>query len=289
MIKYAVLGPRGSNGHAVLNQFKIPDEIILFAESNKEVMEKVAGGEAFFGFVPIENSTGGLVAEVLEIWLSRLFCAGETDLFVTGEIYQEVKHHLLVKSNICHMEEIKRVISHPQALRHCSVFLDNHRIKERIPSMSTSAAAERVAFGVDDNIAAIASSFAGDTYGLKVLRANIQNFHNNTTRFHILHGSLMNYQEKARSKGYDKIDSGKTIIMFSPPDEPGSLKRVLDVLHGAGVNISSIHSVPLGAAIGKYAFYIEFNNHQWNARVEPALRIIKILVTKYLLVGSFIS
>ena len=84
-------------------------------KSFADVFRVVASGEVDYGLVPVENSQAGSINDVYDLLRQH-------DLFVIGEISHEVNQCLLCLKGQ-KLEDIKRVISHPQALAQSDVFL----------------------------------------------------------------------------------------------------------------------------------------------------------------------
>jgi len=70
------------------------------------------------------------------------------------------------------VDDIKKVISHPQALGQCHDYI-KFRGYETIEASNTAIAAKNVAEAQDKAFAAIASVETAEIYGLKVIEANI--------------------------------------------------------------------------------------------------------------------
>src|SRR2546423_2475186 len=83
--------------------------------SFSEVFRAVAAGEVEYGLVPVENSQAGSINDVYDLLRQH-------DLFVIGEISHPVDHCLLCLPGQ-QLSDIKRVISHPQALAQSDLFL----------------------------------------------------------------------------------------------------------------------------------------------------------------------
>ena len=80
-----------------------------------DVFRAVSAGEAAYGLVPVENSQAGSINDVYDLLRQH-------DLFVIGEIGHPVNQYLLCLPGQ-QLSDIKRVISHPQALAQCDSYL----------------------------------------------------------------------------------------------------------------------------------------------------------------------
>src|SRR4051812_13968797 len=174
--RVAYLGPAGTfSEEAALGYFG-SSIVRVPCASVDEVFRVTSSGAADFGVVPVENSTEGMVARSLDLFLTTpLFIIGETSLFVT--------HNLLRKQNS--LDDIQAVCAHPQALAQCHQWLSNHLPKaERRPVASNAEGARLVS--QDSSLVAIASSRAGIEYGLHTVAPAIQDDPHNRTRFAIV-------------------------------------------------------------------------------------------------------
>jgi prephenate dehydratase len=80
-----------------------------------DVFRAVAAGEVDYGLVPVENSQAGSINDTYDLLRQH-------DLYVIGEIGHPVNHCLLCLPGQ-KLSDIKRVISHPQALAQSDVYL----------------------------------------------------------------------------------------------------------------------------------------------------------------------
>jgi prephenate dehydratase len=281
-MKLYCLGPKGTNGHEAALRVKPMlrtgiDTTIEFCDRNEEILLRAAEDQCC-GVVPIENSTAGLVSEVVRYWLNlNLF---KRKLWAVGEIQLPIEHHLLVQQNIHDSSELNFVYSHPQAIAQCSKRLTQLNLQNRtVPEKSTANAAEHVSINADvpARVAALASRLAAETYGLKILVENMQDSSDNATRFHVV-GPWM-----PRQSGCDR-----TAMIFMPieSEKSGVLANALWAIAASHVNMSSIHSIPLGQP-GKYGFYCEFDCHVESDEGVRIVRRLETLTEKIIVLGSY--
>lgn len=282
-MNFFVLGPAGTNGHEAARlvlsselqqfQFGATSYEIAYCGRNPDILRQ-AEQEESLGVVPIENSSAGLVADVVKgYWLKVL---GEPTLNVIGEIQLPIEHHLLVHPSVSDIAELTSVMSHPQALEQCAMSLSGLGLDRRTPASSTAGAAQYVS--QDETfrtVGALASRFAAETYGLKVLRDNLQDSIGNATRFHIVGPRPM------APTGNDR-----TALIFWVPNEPGALVNMLECIRMGRVNMTTVHSIPLGSP-GEYAFYVEFECHQFDTAGQRVFQRLRSLTDRLLILGSF--
>ena len=105
-------------------------------------------------------------------------------LNIYSEYFQKIEHNLLGLPGT-RISEIKNVYSHSQALSQCSNFIKNNDLVEHVRA-DTAGSAEMISKNKDKKCAAIASTLSAETYGLEILKKNIENEKGNLTRFLIM-------------------------------------------------------------------------------------------------------
>src|SRR3954470_16263622 len=174
-MKAAFQGVHGAYSELASKQLLGPRTKTVPCESFEDVFDAVAKGKAERGILPIENSLAGSIHQNYDLLLAR-------DLHIVGETHLKVEHVLM-----CHpatsLKALTQVRSHPQALAQCSrFFAESKRIKP-VVFFDTAGAAESLVKEAPAHIGAIASAYAAELYGLKILRRNLQNHADNFTRF----------------------------------------------------------------------------------------------------------
>ncbi|GFO68237.1 prephenate dehydratase [Geomonas limicola] len=250
-MRVAFLGPKATFSHlAAMQQFGLSAELSP-ERSIPAVFEAVEKGEAYYGVVPVENTTEGMVTHTLDMFM-------ESELKVDAEVLLEVSHFLLSRTG--RFEDIKKVYSHPQPLAQCRKWL-----AENLPNVplvdvaSTTLAAQIVA--EDYNAAAIASEYAASIYNLKVVKARIEDQVNNFTRFLVIGRKMA-----------DPSGDDKTSLMFLVRDEPGILHRMLEPFAKRNINLSKIESRPLKKKAWEYIFFLDLSGHIGDPSVAEAVR-----------------
>jgi chorismate mutase/prephenate dehydratase len=264
--KVAYLGPRATFTHlACVQKFGASAQYIP-VNSIKDVFNEVERGRATFGVVPIENSTEGVVNHTLDMFI-------DSNLLIYGEVLQEVSHHLLSKSD--RLEDVKKIYSHPHAIAQCRQWLEAnlpHVAVSEVPS--TARAAELCAD--DPSAAAIASELAGQLYGLKTLKARIEDNINNYTRFLVL-----------SPKPPERTGKDKTSVMLSVKDKVGALYELLRPFASYGLNMTKIESRPSRRKAWEYIFFVDVEGHVEEDRVKKAIEEIKGRCLFLKILGSY--
>ncbi|MFP4629697.1 MAG: prephenate dehydratase [Desulfohalobiaceae bacterium] len=230
------LGPEGTFSYFAGLHYLGHSAEYLPCSSLEEVFKGVRGQNAELGVIPLENSLQGTVGQSLDLFLHY-------DVYIQAEIFCKISHSLLSKAE--ELQCIELVYSHPQALQQCTQWLKSHLPQTGIVPVESTAAAARQ---IQDNPrqAAIAHPALARSLGLNVLQRNIEDLPENWTRFLVI--------------GCTEPPAGnrdKTSLLFTLPDRPGSLARVLNLLAGEQVNMKKLESRPLRAEKWQYVFFAD--------------------------------
>ncbi len=265
-LKVAYFGPAGSfTNLAAIKQFGRSTELIPEGYISK-VFQSVEQQQADYGVVPIENSTEGIVGATLDGFI-------DSPLNIAGEITLPVSHHLMGRG--ASVKSIRRIYSFPQATAQCRGWLEQNMAN--VPLMeaeSTARAAERA--GEDDEAAAIASEYAAEVYGLKILKRNIEDNPNNMTRFWVIG------RKSPKHSGHDK-----TSVLFSVKDEVGILYRMLEPFYRNRINLSKIESRPLKKKAWEYIFFLDMDGHIQDKKIREAVRSLEKKCRFLKVLGSY--
>ncbi len=238
--------------------------------SFNDVFRAVAAGEVDFGLVPVENSQAGSINDVYDLLRQH-------DLFVIGEISYPVNHCLLCLPGQT-VHDIKRVISHPQALAQSDVFLRELGV-EVVATYDTAGSAKLIREEQLSGVAAVAGRGAAERYNLEILARDIQTIHDNHTRFIAL----------GRESAPRRSGNAKTMLVMATAHQPGSLYRCLGVLANNKINVLKIESRPSRQRAWEYVFYLDFEGHREDSSVRAALADLAGHTTFCKVLGSFES
>ncbi len=234
----------------------------------EDVFAAVQSGEAAYGVVPIENSYAGSVEEVYDL-------LNQYDVCIVGEQLVHIEHALLGIEGT-DLEQIKEVYSHDQGLMQCAGFLSGHPEWKQIPYYNTAISAKYVSESGDVSKAAIASKYAAEIYGLKVLRPAVNSSGENTTRFIVI-GAEQSENDHAN----------KASISFVLEHKPGSLAHILEVFAGHGLNMVKIESRPLRHRNFEYRFYVDFSGDGLADMIAGAIEEIAPYCSQLKLLGVY--
>lgn len=242
--KIAYLGPEGSFTHqAAESRFGAMSDYLSLG-SIDAVFKTLQAGRAKFGVVPIENSRDGVVGETLDL-------LGKGSVKIVAELYMPI--HMAFVSKSDKLQHIKRIYSKDKGFGQCREFLAEHGLDgiEHIPVESTAKAA--ILASKDPESAAICSHIAAKLYGIPTLFENIEDMHNNATRFFILSDF------KNAPSGEDKTS---VLVRLKDAQESGALFRFLEDFNKADISLSKIESRPARDNEGfGYWFFIDFFGH----------------------------
>jgi prephenate dehydratase len=270
-MRIAYLGPPGTFSEEAVARSGLAgaDEPVpcpTFADAYRALLR----GEVEAAILPIENSIEGSVGATLDLLVH------EPGPLIRREVLLPVHQHLLARAGT-RLEDVRRVISHPQPIGQCSRF-----IRERLggatlePAHSTADAAKRAA-SAEGGTAAIGSRAAAERYGLAVIAESIQDVEENITRFVLV------------AKG-DEAPTGRdrTSIAFTlDRDRPGGLYEVLGEFARWSINLSKVESRPMKEALGHYVFFIDFERHRTEPQAAAALAGVHARVHRLYVLGSY--
>jgi len=264
-VAVAYLGPAYTFSHPAAVQRFGATAALQPAESISEIIDRVEHGRVDYGVAPIENSTEGVVRETLDA-LYR------STLSIADEVNVPVRHALWGCGTLA---QVTTVYSKDQALAQCRAWLRRHLPNAQPQEVTSTARGAELAAGHPE-AAAICTALAGEHYGLTPLADRIEDSSDNRTRFCVV--------GPARSQPSGK---DKTSIVFSVKHQAGSLNRVLQVLERHQINMTLIESRPTKEMPWEYVFYVDFQGHLSEPRVDAALGELRELCMFLRVLGSY--
>jgi prephenate dehydratase len=207
-------------------------------ETFDDVFAAVTSGACESGLIPIENSLAGSIHQNYDLLLRH-------DLHIVGEYFLRVRHCLIGFPGV-EVSEIRRVISHPQALGQCAGTLRGLGVKTE-PAYDTAGSVKMLKESGKRATAAIASKRAAEIYGMQVLQEGIEDNPENYTRFLSISPRPVQPESEA-----------KTSIVFTLKNQPGALFKALSVFALRDIDLTKIESRPLAGKPWEYLFYIDF-------------------------------
>ncbi|KAJ8637000.1 hypothetical protein MRB53_011267 [Persea americana] len=233
--------------------------------------------------LPIENSLGGSIHRNYDLLLRH-------KLHIVGEVQFTVRHCLLANHGV-EVQNLRRVVSHYQALAQCENTLTKLGVvREAVDD--TAGAAQLIAAQKLKDTGAVASALAAEIYGLSILAHDIQDNSDNVTRFLML----------AREPVIPGINRRfKTSIVFSLEEGPGVLFKALAVFALRDINLTKIESRPRrkqplrvnsdctngSMKYFDYIFYVDFEASTASEKAQNALRDLEEFATFLRVLGSY--
>jgi prephenate dehydratase len=231
----------------------------------ESVGQAVLEGRADFGVLPVENTLAGSVQGSQDVLLTGGFT-------IIGEIVTTIRHCLLGVPGAS-VAGLRRIVSHPVALAQCTRYLSEHPHAEALAVYDTAGAARDVAERGDPTVAAIAARTAAERYGLEVLAEDLQDRHDNQTRFYVVQ---VHREEGTGASPLIPADPSleesprRTVLIIELEDTPGSLLGVLEPFARRGINLTRLESRP-SRTPWRYRFLVELETPEGETRLDDAL------------------
>jgi prephenate dehydratase len=278
--RVAYLGPAGTFSEEALLSSAHTDTVEPVALSTiYDVITAARDGKVELAFAPIENSLEGTITVTLD-----LLAHERGSLQIVGEALLDVRHFLIAHAPI-QLSDIAVVLSHPQVPGQCTRFLRQQLPHAEIRAASSTAEAVRiVAGGEHPSWAALGTRLAADIYGAAILREDVQDRADNTTRFVWLAPT------GAQPPRLSNVGEGcKTSLVFwgAGADSPGWLVRCLDEFARRSINLTKIESRPERARLGHYMFFADLQASLEQPHVAAAVAGLRALCQEVRVLGSY--
>ena len=243
-----------------------PKPCASFADAFREV----TAGTAKLAMIPVENTVAGRVSDIYHL-------LPEGGLHIIGEQYLAVHHQLLAVPGAA-LGDIKTARSHPMALGQVRKRLASMNIRA-LNDVDTAGAARAVSELGDTSVAAIASTLAGETYGLNILAANIEDAAHNTTRFLILADQPLTVPK----------DNGPVVtsFVFKVRSVPSALYKALGGFATNGINMTKLESYMVGGSFQAAQFYADVEGHPEDEGMIHALEELKFFTESVTMLGTY--
>ena len=248
----------------------LPDHETLSCPTVGDAVVAVRDGRAELAMIPVENTVAGRVAAVH-------YLLPKSGLYIVGEYYQRVEHHLLALPSAT-LADIKKARSHIHALPQCKKWLEAHNI-EPVVRPDTAGSAEEVAKLGDISVAAIASKLAGELYGLKSLAADIADVPGNTTRCLIL----------SSKPERPKVGDGPciTTLIYRVRNVPAALFKTLCGFATNSINITRLESYLADGGFSVAQFWIDVEGHPDERPLKLALEELSFFAEDVSILGVY--
>lgn len=243
----AIQGYRGSFHEIAAFKFFGEEVSTLECDSFQRLFDALAGKEAKYAIMAIENSVAGSILE-------NYIRFRNANLEIFGEVYLRIEMNLMALKGQT-IEEIEEVHSHPMALMQVREFFRQYPQIQLIESKDTALSAQEIKEHHIKGRGAVASKLAAEMYGLEILAAGIETNKRNFTRFLAL-------RRRGEEAPVSISEVTKSSIVFRVNDKPGCLVKVLSILGEYNINMSKVQSAPVLGEEWQYFFYVdlEFGN-----------------------------
>ncbi|MFE7712419.1 prephenate dehydratase [Streptomyces sp. NPDC057486] len=268
MTTVAYQGEPGSNS-ATAARALYPECGELPCTSFEQALDAVTLGAADVAVIPVDNSAAGRVADVHHL-------LPESGLFIVAEYFLAIRFDLMGVPGTT-LDQVECVRSHVHALGQCRKLLREGAWRTLV-SDDTAGAAREVAELGDPRHAALAPPAAAELHGLDVLRPEVEDDPDNTTRFVVL------------SRDYERLPVGQptmTSLFFCVRNIPSALYKALGGFASSGVNLTKIESYQMGAGLDASRFYVEIEGHPDEERVALALDELRFFSSEVRILGVY--
>ena len=262
-------GEPGAYSHLACRKY-YPDYEPRAYRTFEDVFAATQTGGVSLAMIPIENSLAGRVADIHHL-------LPDSGLYIVGERFLPVEHQLLAAPDT-QIEDLKVISSHAMALGQCRNVIRELGAVARATA-DTAGAARELSESRDPTLGVIASALAAETYGLKILRANVEDASHNTTRFVVM------------SREPDDAPSGDgpvvTSFIFRVRNIPAALYKAMGGFATNGVNMTKLESYQLGGAFHATQFYADIEGHPEEGSVRLALEELNYFSSELRILGVY--
>jgi prephenate dehydratase len=272
------LGPRGTFSETAAETYcaSVADcERTVPLETITAVAAAVREGKVARAMIPVASTVAGFPPESAALLLAGL----DPGFRIVEEVVVPVELHLLVKPST-HRETIRRIASHPNALKEAGDTL--RRLFPNVPletTASTAAAAEATAHG-DGTLAAVAGLAAGKLYGLTVLERSIQENRDNATSFWAIERPADWTPEPA---------ANRIVMLLEAEAGSAAFSTVIAALKEAQFSNVFVNSTPLPGKLYGFRYLVSLAAPRpvRRERIDAALASCRDRGGRSLLIGAF--
>ena len=266
--KIAFQGELGANSDEACRTH-FPGHEPLACATFDDAFEAVKSGAAELGMIPVENSIAGRVADVHHLLPS-------SGLYIVGERFKAIRFQLMANPGV-KLSDIKTVVSMPIALAQCRKTLRGLGVK-LVGASDTAGAARELSEHPDPTRAAVSPRLAAEIYGLDILLQDIEDEHNNTTRFIVM----------SRERAHPPKDAAcVTSFVFKVKNLPAALYKALGGFATNSVNITKLESYMEDGGFAATVFYAEVDGRPEDRSVAQALEELSFFCDRMEILGVF--
>ncbi len=262
-------GERGANSDLACRE-AYPDYEPVPCPTFEDCFSALTSGEVDLGMIPIENSVAGRVADIHHLMPTA-------KLHIIAEWFLPIRNQLMAPKGAT-LQSIKTVQSHVMALGQCRNSMRALNLKP-IVAADTAGSAREIAEANDPTRAAIASRLAAEIYGLNILKENVEDESNSTTRFVVL----------SREKKWAEPGNGKVIttFVFRVRNIPAALYKAMGGFATNGVNMTKLESYMVGGNFFATQFYADVEGHPDDTGLVHALEELAFFSKELTVLGVY--
>jgi prephenate dehydratase len=267
--KIVYQGEPGSYSHLACTQ-ALPHCEAIAAPTFEDAFAAIRANKADLGLIPIENSLHGRITDIHHL-------LPDETIYIVGEHFHRVRHQLLGVEGAT-LKTVKTAVSQEPALGQVRKVIAELGLKRQLWA-DTAGAARHVAELNDPSIAAVASTLAAQTHGLKILKPDIEDADHNVTRFLIM---------SAEPDDIDNSDAPViTTFIFRVRNVPAALYKALGGFATNGVNMTKLESYQLGGSFQATQFYADISGHPEERNVRLALEELQFFTSSLKVLGVY--
>ncbi len=262
-------GEPGANSDIACRQ-AYPDHEPVPCPTFEDCFAALSAGEVDLGMIPIENSVAGRVADIHHLMPT-------SKLHIVAEWFLPIRNQLMAPKGAS-LKTVKSVQSHVMALGQCRNVIRELKLKP-VVAADTAGSAREVAEANDPSRAAIASRLAAEIYGLDIIKENVEDEANSTTRFVVL----------SPEKKWAKPGNGKVIttFVFRVRNLPAALYKAMGGFATNGVNMTKLESYMVGGNFFATQFYSDVEGHPDDTALVHALEELAFFSKELTVLGVY--
>ena len=269
-VRIAFQGELGANSHEACRTY-FPDYEPYPCATFEDAFDAVKSGVCALGMIPVENSLAGRVPDVHHLLPG-------SGLKIVGERFKPIHFQLMVNPGVA-IDDVQTVISMPFAAGQCRKLIRERNLSIE-PSGDTAGSAKALAENPHPRKAAIAPALAAETYGLEIVARDIEDRHDNTTRFLVMTASP---NPAAPSPELGCVTS----FVFRVRNVPAALYKALGGFATNGVNLTKLESYMEDGAWAATMFYAEVDGRPDDRSLSLAFEEMAFFCDHFELLGVY--
>ena len=269
MMKIAYQGEPGANSHIACVENFADCEPVACA-TFEDAFAALRDGAAELAMIPIENSIAGRVADIHNLLPAA-------NVHIIAETFLPIRFQLLGLPG-ARLSDLTSVHSHVHALGQCRKIIRELGLKPVVAG-DTAGSAREVAESGDRTRASLATSLAGEIYGLKILRENVEDEAHNTTRFVVL----------SKTPKWAPAGNGPvaTTFVFRVRNVPAALYKAMGGFATNGVNFTKLESYMVDGEFTATQFLADVDGHPDDPALQRAFEELNFFSREFRILGVY--